>query len=187
MNRVDYINKAKQVFKMVEHRDPLYSGDRRIQRDVDRVNDIAKDLYYLDIALTASGMSTCLRRNYGAVIVKNDRIVSTGFNGAPHGVAKCTDVKLCERERLKVPKGERYELCVASHAEENAIIMASKEEMSGATIYIAGHEANSNNLANPAPCKLCQKMIRNSGITRIVGLVGGIPTEFPDLLAQLKQ
>jgi dCMP deaminase len=134
---------------------------------------ISKDMYYLGIAETVLERSTCLRRRYGAVIVNNDEIVSTGYNGAPRGEANCIDTGICERERLNVPKGERYELCVAVHAEQNAIISASRREMQGATIYIVGKEVSDGKYANPAPCMICRRLIKNAGITRVVGLVNG--------------
>lgn len=96
--------------------------------------------YYLDIAEAVTHRSTCLRRHYGAVIVKNDEIISTGYNGAARGVANCSDTGVCERERLNIPKGERYELCKAVHAEQNAIISASRKDMLDSTLYIAGIE-----------------------------------------------
>lgn len=135
-----------------------------------------KDLYYLSIAEKVLAMSTCLRRNYGAVIVKDDRIVSCGYNGAPAGETNCSDLNYCAREAMGVPSGQRYELCVACHAEENSIINASKEEMKNATIYIAG-ENSDGSPANPQPCLMCRKMIKNSGIARVVGLVNGEPVE----------
>lgn len=140
------------------------------------VKQTMKDLYYLSIAKQVLTMSTCLRRNYGAVIVKDDRIVSCGYNGAPAGETNCSDLHYCAREAMGVPSGQRYELCVACHAEENSIINASKEEMRGATIYIAGENADGTP-ANPQPCLMCRKMIKNSGIVRVVGLVNGEPKD----------
>lgn len=142
----------------------------------DEIKQIMKDLYYLSIAEKVLTMSTCLRRNYGAVIVKDNRIVSCGYNGAPEGETNCSDLNYCAREAMGVPSGQRYELCVACHAEENSIINASKEEMKGATIYIAGENADGTP-ANPQPCLMCRKMIKNSGIARVVGLVNGEPKD----------
>lgn len=138
---------------------------------------ISKDEYYLGIAEAVFTRSTCLRRQYGAVIVSNDEIIATGYNGAPRGETNCTDCGTCERERLGIPKGERYELCVATHAEQNAIISASRKDMKGATIYIVGKEASTGEYANPAPCMICRRMIINSGITRCVGLIDGTAAE----------
>ena len=133
----------------------------------------SKDKYYLGMAEAALARSTCLRRHYGAVIVKNDEIVSTGYNGSPRGEVNCCDCGICERERLNVPKGERYELCVAVHAEQNAIISAPRERMDGATLYIVGKEVKGGTYANPAPCLLCRRYIKNAGIKKVIGLVDG--------------
>lgn len=140
----------------------------------EEVKNVMRDLYYLHIAQDVLSRSTCLRRNYGAVIVKDDRIVSCGYNGAPAGETNCSDLNYCARQAMGVPSGQRYELCVACHAEENSIINASKEEMKGATIYIAGVNIDGTP-ANPQPCLMCRKMIKNSGIVRVVGLVDGGP------------
>lgn len=140
----------------------------------EEVKNVMRDLYYLHIAQDVLSRSTCLRRNYGAVIVKDDRIVSCGYNGAPAGETNCSDLNYCARQAMGVPSGQRYELCVACHAEENSIINASKEEMKGATIYIAGVNIDGTP-ANPQPCLMCRKMIKNSGIIRVVGLVDGGP------------
>lgn len=141
---------------------------------MERIN---KDRYYLGIAQQVAERSTCLRRNYGAVIVNNDEIISTGYNGAPRGEMNCIDCGFCERELQNVPKGERYELCVAVHAEQNAIISAARREMAGGTIYIVGIEAKDGSYANPAPCLICRRMIVNAGISRCVGMVNGEPVE----------
>lgn len=138
---------------------------------------MSKDEYYLDIAKKVLQRSTCLRRRYGAVIVKNDEIVSTGYNGAPRNEVNCIELGVCEREKLNIPKGERYELCVAVHAEQNAVISAARSEMIGATIYIAGLEVATGKLADPAPCIICRRMLVNAGISRCVGLVDGKPVE----------
>ena len=140
-------------------------------------NRVAKDLYYLQIAEQVLQRSTCLRRKYGAVIVNNDEIVSTGYNGAPRGEANCVDLGYCYREANNIPKGERYEACTSVHAEQNAIISASRKEMIGGTIYIVGREVSNGAYANPAPCLICRRMIVNAGIVRCVGLVNGVPTE----------
>lgn len=126
------------------------------------------DTYFLDIAKAIGRRSTCLRRRYGAVIVdKNHVIVSTGYNGAPRGEANCIDTRLCERERLHVPKGKNYELCVAVHAEQNAIINADHIRMKGATIYIYGINADGT-LASGKPCLLCRRMLRNAQLAEAV-------------------
>ena len=138
---------------------------------------ITKDEYYLKIAEAVLERSTCLRRRYGAVIVKNDEIISTGYNGAPRCVENCSDIGSCEREMLGVPKGEKYELCRAVHAEQNAIISASRRDMQGATIYIVGKEVETGAYANPSPCLICERMIANAGIDKCIGLVDGVPKE----------
>ena len=125
------------------------------------------------MAEAALERSTCLRRRYGAIIVNNDEIISTGYNGAPRGEENCIDTGICERERLSVPKGERYELCVAVHAEQNAIISASRQEMVGSTIYIVGKDVETGDYANPSPCMICRRLIKNAGIEKCIGLIDG--------------
>ena len=134
------------------------------------INRISKDEYYLGIAEAVLKRSTCLRRNYGAVLVKNDEIVATGYNGSPRGEINCCDKDYCEREAQNVPKGERYELCVAIHAEDNAITSAGRDKANGGTLYIVGKEHGSEKYANPCPCKMCRRKIVNAGIKRVVGL-----------------
>jgi len=136
------------------------------------------DEYFLEIAQVVAKRSTCLRRFYGAVIVKDQIIISTGYNGSPRGEANCTDTGKCVREELNIPKGERYELCVAVHAEQNAIINGDPVKMKGATIYIAGFNADGS-IANGEPCLLCRRMIKNALIDRIVYLgEHGAPVEY---------
>ena len=96
--------------------------------------------YYLDIAETVTERATCLRRIWGAVIVKNDEIISTGYNGAPRGRKNCSDLGYCIREKLNIPRGERYELCRSVHAEQNAIIQAGQDRCTGASMYVYGHD-----------------------------------------------
>lgn len=125
--------------------------------------------YYLDIADTVSERGTCLRRRYGAVIVKNDIIISTGYVGAPRGRENCCDLGECKREELGVPRGQRYELCRSVHAEANAIIAASREDMIGSTLYLVGREVATGKLVeNAAPCSMCKRLIINAGIARVV-------------------
>lgn len=125
--------------------------------------------YFIEIAKVVSSRATCMRRKYGAVIVKDNVIISTGYNGAPRGIENCIDLNKCIRKEQNIPSGERYELCEAVHAEQNAVINAPPERMKGATIYIAGFEED-NSFANGKPCKLCERMIRNSQITEVVYL-----------------
>ena len=132
-------------------------------------NRISKDTYYLNIAKEVASRGTCLRRNYGAVIVKNDEIISTGYTGAPRGRANCNAIGRCIRQERKVPSGERYEICRSVHAEMNAIISASRQDMIGATLYLYGWDVeNICEKKNPKPCTLCERMIINSGITKVV-------------------
>lgn len=126
------------------------------------------DEYFLNIALEVGKRSTCLRRRYGAIIVKDKIIISTGYNGSPRGESNCIDTGICERERLKVPKGERYELCVAVHAEQNAIINADPIKMQGATIYIVGINVADGSFASGEPCLLCRRMIKNAQIGKVI-------------------
>jgi dCMP deaminase len=125
-----------------------------------------KDVYYLGIAQAVSKRSTCLRRQYGAVIVKDDEIVSTGYNGSPRGDVNCCDSGSCWRESHNIPHGEQYEKCVAVHAEQNAIISASRRELLGATLYLVGME--NGKLIEAKPCEICARMIKNAGISRVV-------------------
>ncbi len=125
--------------------------------------------YYLDIAETVLKRGTCLRRNFGAIIVKNDEIISTGYVGAPRGRANCSDIGYCMREKFNIPKGERYELCRSVHAEANAIICAQRNEMIDATIYLACHDAKTDELyGNVEPCSMCKRLIINAGISKVV-------------------
>jgi dCMP deaminase len=125
--------------------------------------------YYLDIAETVLERSTCLRLRYGALIVRNDEIVATGYNGAPRGRANCSDLGHCVREKLKIPSGERYELCRSVHAEANAIISASREQTLGATLYLACRSAKTGELVSgTSSCAMCRRLVINAGISRIV-------------------
>ena len=128
-----------------------------------------KHNYYLDIAQTILERATCLRNNVGAVIVKNDEIISTGYNGAPRGRANCCDLGVCRREQLGIPRGQRYELCRSVHAEQNAIIAAPRNEMIGATLYLAMCNSKTDALVPDAsPCNMCRRMIINAGIERVI-------------------
>jgi dCMP deaminase len=129
----------------------------------------SKDQYYLDIAREVCRRGTCLRRQYGAVIVNDDQIVSTGYAGAPRGVANCVDLGVCLRQQLDIPAGQRYELCRSVHAEMNAVIHASRAQTLGATLYLAGIEVATNQpTARPEPCLLCRRVIINAGIADVV-------------------
>lgn len=136
-----------------------------------------KENYYLDIAQTVASRGTCLRRNFGAIIVKNDQIVSTGYAGAPRGRKNCSDLGYCLREKMQIPRGERYELCRSVHAEANAIIHAARTDMIGGTLYLVGVDARDGNLVPDAnPCSMCKRMIINAGISRVV--VRNAPDDF---------
>ena len=130
---------------------------------------VSKRNYYLDIAQTVLERATCLRRVYGAIIVKNDEIISTGYVGAPRGRQNCCDLGYCTREKLNVPRGERYELCRSVHAEMNAIISAARRDTLGSTLYLAGREASTGELLHDATsCPMCRRMIINAGIDEVV-------------------
>ena len=129
--------------------------------------------YYLDIADAARERSTCLRRTYGAIIVKNDEILATGYNGAPRGRCNCVDLGTCHREELQIPSGERYELCRSVHAEANAIISAARRDMIGATMYLVGRDAKTGEyLTDTTSCSMCRRLIINAGIKNVVTRLG---------------
>ena len=130
---------------------------------------IKKENYYLDIAQTVLERSTCLRRQYGAIIVRNDEIVASGYNGAPRGRKNCCDLGYCVREQMQIPHGERYELCRSVHAEANAIISASRNECIGGDLYLVGRDAKTGELLHDATsCSMCRRMVINAGISRVV-------------------
>ena len=130
---------------------------------------VSKENYYLDIAESVLERATCLRRVYGAIIVKNDEIISTGYNGAPRGRKNCVDIGYCAREAMKVPRGERYELCRSVHAEANAIISASRRDMVGGTLYLVGRDARTGALLPDATsCSMCRRLVINSGLEKVV-------------------
>ena len=139
--------------------------------------------YYLDIAETVIERGTCLRRNFGAVIVKDDETISTGYVGAPRGRANCCDLGYCKREKLNVPRGERYELCRSVHAEQNAIISAPRNEMIGSTLYLVGKTVDTKEYVEKAmPCALCKRMIINAGIDRVV--IRRTPTDYETVIVR---
>ena len=132
-----------------------------------------KQSYYLDIADTVLMRSTCLRRKYGAIIVLNDEIIATGYNGAPRGRKNCIDLGKCTRDELRIPSGERYELCRSVHAETNAIISAARRDMLGATLYLSGRDAKTGELLNDTtPCLMCRRQIINAGIVNTICRIG---------------
>ena len=124
--------------------------------------------YYLDLAEMVSQRSTCLRKHYGAVIVNNDEVISTGYVGAPRGRKNCSDIGRCIREELHVPRGERYELCRSVHAEANALISASRERMIGASLYLTGVDARTGGYGEKySCCSMCKRMVINAGIEHV--------------------
>ncbi|MBQ9429601.1 MAG: cytidine deaminase [Clostridia bacterium] len=130
---------------------------------------VSKDNYYLDIAQTVSERSTCLRRRFGSIIVKNDNIIATGYNGAPRGRKNCTDLGVCKRTEMGIPRGERYELCRSIHSEANAIIAASRNDMIGATLYMCCTAPLTGEIQpDTGNCMMCKRMIINAGIEWVV-------------------
>ncbi len=130
---------------------------------------VTKHNYYLDIAQTVAERSTCLRKMYGAIIVKNDSIISTGYNGAPRGRKNCSDLGVCMRDKLNIPRGERYELCRSVHAEANAIIAAPRDQMLGATLYMTCINPVSGEIeGGTCSCMMCKRMVINAGISTVV-------------------
>lgn len=130
---------------------------------------IDKNNYYLNIAESALERSTCIRRKWGVVIVKNDEIIATGYNGAPRGRKNCNDLGYCKREKMNIPRGERYEMCRSVHAEANAIISAERKDMIDSTLYMVGKEVSNGDYVKDAmPCAMCKRMIINSGIEKII-------------------
>ena len=127
-----------------------------------------KNNYYLDLAEVVSKRGTCLRRLYGAVIVKNDEVVSTGYVGSPRGRKNCTDLGVCIRQQLNIPRGQRYELCRSVHAEANAIISASRRDMIGASLYLTGLEVSTGEyVKNSCCCSMCKRLVINAGIKTV--------------------
>ena len=144
---------------------------------------ISKENYYLDIAQTVAERSTCIRRKFGSIIVKNDVILSTGYNGAPRGRKNCNDLGTCVRNELHIPRGERYELCRSVHSEANAIINASREQMLGATLYMAClNPADDSLYAGTCNCAMCKRLILNAGIEKV--LIRDTPTEYRTILVR---
>ncbi len=130
---------------------------------------IDKHNYYLDICETVLERGTCLRRNFAAIIVKHDEIISTGYSGAPRGRKNCCDLGYCRREQLNVPRGTRYELCRSVHAEQNAVISARRQDMIGSTLYLVGKEQRTGDYVEQASsCSLCKRFIINAGLDNVI-------------------
>ncbi len=141
----------------------------------------SKEEYYLNIASQVAERGTCLRRKFGAIIVKDDQIISTGYAGAPRGTKNCCDLGQCPREAANIPPGERYELCRSVHAEANAIINASRLDMLGSTLYLACIDAKTGEFTpRTRPCKMCTRLIINAGIERVI--VRETPGEYTEYL-----
>lgn len=140
---------------------------------------ISKDEYYLGIALAVCKRSTCLKRRYGCVIVKNDEIIATGYNGSPRGEVNCCDIGECKRKDVPHNSGD-YSDCCSVHAEQNAIISADRQKMIGATLYLAGEEYDDEfwdkdfmkEITNAIPCPICARMIKNAGISTVINRIG---------------
>ena len=133
---------------------------------MDRIDKIN---YYLEIADTVLKRGTCLRRNYGAVIVKNDEIISTGYTGAPRGRTNCIDLGFCAREKLNIKSGEKYELCRSVHAEQNAVISAARKDILGSTMYMVGRDAKTGKLVGYIDsCSMCKRVVINAGIDKVI-------------------
>lgn len=130
---------------------------------------VSKINYYLDIAQTVSERSTCMRRMFGAIIVKDDSIISTGYNGAPRGRKNCNEIAFCIRDKLRIPRGERYEMCRSIHAEANAIIAAPRDQMLGSTLYMVCVDAKTGELSpGTCSCMMCKRQIINAGIEKVI-------------------
>ncbi len=130
---------------------------------------ITKENYYLDIAATVAERSTCLRKKYGAILVKNDVIIATGYNGAPRGRKNCCDLGCCTRDEMNIPRGERYEMCRSVHAEMNCIISASREQMLDSTLYLVGIDAKNGELIpDSCSCMMCKRAVLNAGIREVI-------------------
>lgn len=130
---------------------------------------VDKHNYYLDMAQTVLERATCLRRKYGAVIVKNDEVIATGYNGAPRGRENCTDLDFCAREKLNIKQGQNYELCRSVHAEQNAIISAARRDTKGATMYMVGIDAKTGEVLDHIDsCIMCKRVVINAGIESVI-------------------
>ena len=153
--------------------DDCYNNYNKLKEVVDmNINDSLRPTkieYYLNIAKEVSTRSTCLRRKYGSILVKDDVIIATGYNGSPRGTMNCNDLGYCRREQLGVKRGEQLQLCRAVHSEQNCIINASREQMIGSTLYLYGTEVSTNEIIKDLDsCQLCKKLIINSGIEKVI-------------------
>jgi len=144
---------------------------------------LSKDDYYLNIAKAVSLRSTCLRRCYGAVLVKNKEIIATGYNGAPRGDVNCCDTGFCAREARDAQHNSDYTSdCPSIHAEQNCLLNVRRQDAIGSTLYLYGYDRKTEKPVTPAePCVMCQRLIRNCGIARVVGYGG--TEQFPNFLS----
>ena len=144
---------------------------------------VSKINYYLDIAQTVAERSTCMRRMFGAIIVKDDSIISTGYNGAPRGRKNCNEIAFCIRDKLQIPRGERYEMCRSIHAEANAIIAAPRDQMLGSTLYMVCVDAKTGELSpGTCSCMMCKRQIINAGIEKVI--IRDTKTEYREIPVQ---
>ncbi|KIR01921.1 dCMP deaminase [Lachnospiraceae bacterium TWA4] len=144
---------------------------------------ISKIDTYLNVAETFSYRSTCLKRKYGAVIVKDDVVISTGYNGSPRGYDNCCDIGECPRMKLGMHQGEGYGICRAIHAEQNALLNCSREQTIGADLYLAGVNPKDNSVHKAKPCPMCARLIIQAGIKRVILRVGEGKDEYEILEA----
>lgn len=149
------------------------------QKRIDKIN------YYLDIAETVSERGTCLRKNYGCIIVKNDEIISTGYSGAPRGRKNCIDLGYCcKKKQYPDLRHGGYDACRSVHAEQNAMLSASRKDMLGATMYLVGKRMDTKEYEKGAMCcQMCRKLIINSGIEKVIVRLGN-PLEYIQINVQ---
>lgn len=141
----------------------------------DEKERISKTDTYLNVAEVFAYRSTCLKRKYGAVIVKNDVVLSTGYNGSPRGYDNCCDIGSCPRIRKNLHQGQGYDICRAIHAEQNALLNCSREQTLGADLYLAGVNPGDNSVHEAKPCPLCARMIIQAGIRNVIVRTGNAP------------
>lgn len=139
---------------------------------------ISKINTYLNVAETFAYRSTCIKRKYGAVIVKDDTVISTGYNGSPRGFDNCCDIGRCPRIELGMHQGEGYGICRAIHAEQNALLNCSKDQTMGADLYLAGINPQNNSVHQAKPCPLCARLIIQAGIENVILRVGEQEDEY---------
>lgn len=163
-----YFKKAKEMLFDPVSKEYNKKLNRAIEYEkVNKENRISKEGYYLGIADAVSRRSTCIRRRYGAVLVKNDVIIATGYNGSPRGEENCCDTKKCYREEHNIPHGEQYEKCTAVHAEQNALLQAGKEA-AGSTLYLVCFDKNWERILDPSPCDICKRLLKNAGVNESI-------------------